>query len=81
MFLHVTKAVHVADHRIELTFSDGLCAEVDLSHSLDGPIFDPLLDVKYFESFSLIGNTIAWPNGADYAPEYLHKLATAPTNT
>ena len=81
MFLHVTGAQHIADHRIRVSFNDGTNAEIDLSDSLDGPIFEPLRDVGYFQSFSIIGHTLAWPNGADFAPEYLHSLATADAST
>lgn len=80
MFLHVTEAQHIAGHRVRLSFNDGATAEIDLSGSLDGPIFEPLRDVEYFKSFSIVGHTLAWPNGADFAPEYLHSLATAPAS-
>lgn len=78
MFLHVTKARHVAGHRVDVSFNDGTSAEIDLSDSLDGPIFEPLRDVEYFKAFSLVGHTLAWPNGADFAPEYLLSLAATP---
>ena len=77
MFLHVTAARHVRDHLVEITFNDGTAAQVDLSDSLDGPIFEPLKEIEYFRSFSIEGHTIAWPNGADFAPEYLRALASA----
>ncbi|TWU08179.1 DUF2442 domain-containing protein [Stieleria varia] len=77
MFLHVTAARHVRDHIVEIAFNDGTAAHIDLSNSLDGPIFEPLKDVEYFQSFSIEGHTIAWPNGADFAPEYLRSLAPA----
>lgn len=75
MFLHVTQAVHVADHRVKVSFSDGTTAELDLSGSLDGPIFEPLRKLEYFRQFSVVGHTLTWPNGADFAPEYLYSLA------
>ena len=75
MFLHVTQAVHVADHRMTVSFSDGTTAELDLSGSLDGPIFAPLRDLEYFRQFSVVGHTLTWPNGADFATEYLYSLA------
>ena len=81
MFLHVTDAQHVVDHRIRLSFSDGSVAEIDLSGSLDGSIFEPLRDVEYFKSFSLVGHTLAWPNGADFAPEYLQSLTATPASS
>jgi hypothetical protein len=81
MFLHVTDAQHIADHRVQVSFNDGTSLEIDLSGSLDGPIFEPLQDVEYFKSFSLVGHTLTWPNGADFAPEYLHSLATTAAST
>ncbi len=74
MFLHVVEARHIAGHRVQLGFNDGTSGEVDLSQSLDGPVFEPLRDVDYFSRFSIEGHTLAWPNGADFAPEYLHEL-------
>lgn len=76
MFLHVTHAEYIDGYRVRVTFNDQTQAEIDLSASLDGPIFEPLRDVDYFKSFSIVGHTLAWPNGADFAPEYLHSLAS-----
>lgn len=76
MFLHVTEARHVAGHRIHVSFNDGTSAEIDLSGSLDGPVFEPLRDIEFLKSFSIVGHTLTWPNGADFAPEYLRSLAT-----
>lgn len=75
--LHVTKAEHVADYRVHLWFNDGTAGEVDLRNELTGPIFAPLQDAAYFRQFRLEGNTLAWDNGADFAPEYLHQLTLA----
>ena len=75
MFLHVVRAEYVADYRIHLWFSDDSDGAVDLAPVLNGPIFERLKDLAFFKQFRLIGHTIAWENGADFAPEYLRKLA------
>lgn len=71
MFLHVVDAKFIDGHRISVQFNDGTVGEADLSRSLEGPVFEPLRDVEYFSQFSIVGHTVAWPNGADFAPEYL----------
>lgn len=72
--LHVTKAGYIGDYRIHLVFNDGQSGDVDLSTSLDGPIFVALKDLDTFRAFCVEGHTLSWPNGADFAPEYLQSL-------
>ena len=74
MILHVIRAEYEADHRVHIWFNDNTDGIVDLGQVLNGPIFEPLKDVGYFRQFRLEGHTIAWDNGADFAPEYLHQL-------
>jgi hypothetical protein len=74
MHLHVERAKYVEGHRVHLWFNDGVHGEVDLVGLLNGPIFEPLQDEKYFQQFRLEGHTLSWDNGADFAPEYLHGL-------
>jgi hypothetical protein len=73
MFLHVLEARYVRDYVVWLKFSDGTAGEVDLSAELDGPIFGPLQDVEQFKRFCVACHTLAWPNGADFAPEFLRE--------
>jgi len=68
----VTKARYVRDYVIETTFDDGTKKVIDFADWLRGPVFEPLKDKKYFRKFFLDGSTIAWPNGADIAPEALY---------
>jgi Protein of unknown function (DUF2442) len=57
---------------LELTTARG---NVDLSSDLGkGPIFAPLAELSHFKQFTLEGGTLAWPNGADIAPERLYEL-------
>jgi hypothetical protein len=75
MFLHIVDARHVSGYRIWVRFEDGLSGEVDLSGELDGAVFEPLRDQEYFAAFSVdpVSHTITWPNGADFAPEFLRE--------
>jgi hypothetical protein len=74
--VRILQAHVVADFTIWLSFSDGTEGRVDLSGELDGPVFEPLKDAAYFSQLRLDPETrtIAWPNGADFAPEFLYRL-------
>ncbi|MGH9929133.1 MAG: DUF2442 domain-containing protein [Pyrinomonadaceae bacterium] len=67
-------------HKLELSFSDGLKASVDLDQvikSFEG-VFAPLKDPNYFRLVTVnpeIG-TIVWPNGADLCPDVLYSYAS-----
>jgi hypothetical protein len=74
---HVVRAEYRGEFRIRLVFDDGVDATVDFTQWLSGPVFKPLKDPKYFARFFLEGGAVAWPNGADIAPETLHKAAEA----
>lgn len=72
--LKVTDAKYVKDYIVWLQFSDGAEGEVDLKNELFGEVFVPLRDKEFFKQFLLHPDwlTITWPNGADFAPEFLH---------
>ena len=73
MLPRITHARYVADHTVWLRFSDGVEGAVDLSDELDGEMFEPLKDTAYFQQLQLHPElrTVVWPNGADFAPEFL----------
>jgi hypothetical protein len=73
MFLHILEARYVRDYVVWVQFSDGTKGEVDLSAELVGPVFGPLRDVEKFKAFALGYHTLTWPNGADFAPEFLRE--------
>ena len=75
MFLHVNEARYVRDYVIWLRFNDGTEGEIDLGHELEGEVFGPLRDKRLFQQFHVDPEleTIAWENGADFAPEFLHQ--------
>lgn len=78
--LHIKSARYVSGYRIWVSFDDGTSGEVDLSGSLNGPVFEPLKDLKVFSRVTVDPEleTVIWPNGADLAPEYVKEHLTAP---
>jgi hypothetical protein len=76
MFPHITEAKYVDSYKLWLKFNDGAEGQIDLSSELYGEIFEPLKDISYFKQFRIHGNTIAWENGADFAPEFLREQIT-----
>ena len=74
--LHIKTAKYISGFKLWLAFDDGTSGEVDLSSSLNGAIFKPLKDTNLFSKVFIDPEleTTTWPNGADFAPEYLKKL-------
>lgn len=68
----VIRAEHRGGFRIRLTFNDLSERTVDFRPWLKGPVFEALKDPACFRQFFLDGGTVAWPNGADIAPETLY---------
>lgn len=77
--VRVIDARPVKDYVLWLRFSDGTEGEIDLLEELYGEVFEPLRDKRFFRSVAVHPewHTIAWPNGADFAPEYLHAAVAA----
>ena len=78
MFLHVDRFVPLGRYRLRIHFTNGEEHVVDLEHELEGEVFEALRDQQYFASARLNPDTgtVEWPNGADFAPEFLYELAT-----
>ena len=76
MLPRVIEGRHVSAYTVWLRFSDGAEGEVDLSRELHGEVFEPLKDADYFRTFQIHPElrTLVWPNGADFAPEFLRPL-------
>lgn len=75
MLPKLREAKYRRDYCIWLKFADGVEGEVDLETELWGEVFQPLRDKARFAEFHLdteLG-TIVWPNGADFAPEFLYQ--------
>ena len=69
----VIRAEYRGSFRIRLTFNDNSQGTVDFASWLNGPVFEPLKAPEYFQRFFIDGGTVAWPNGADIAPETLYE--------
>ena len=74
--ISVVEVRYVRDHVLWLRFSNGLAGEVDLGGRLRGRVFEPLKDIAMFAQVRVDPEiqTVAWPNGADLSPEFLHDL-------
>jgi hypothetical protein len=72
----VIDARYLGAHRVWIRFDDGLEGTLDLTDELWGEVFEPLRDPEYFGRFT-VDRTLVWPNGADFAPEFLHERVSA----
>ena len=76
--VHVTKVQTLPDWRLAVEFSDGVRGEISLKDRLFGPVFEPLrawamFGQAYVDEFG----AVAWPNGADLAPDALYEQIAA----
>jgi hypothetical protein len=69
----VIRAEYCGGYRIHVTFNDDSEKTIDFREWLKGPVFEPLKAPNRFRTFFLDGGTVAWPNGADIAPETLYE--------
>ncbi len=78
MIPQITSAEYVGCYVIRVRFDDGVEADIDLEAELFGEVFEPLKDPGLFRQFVMDSelNTIRWPSGADFAPEFLYEQAT-----
>jgi len=77
--VHVRSVGVLDGYRLHLTFEDGAAGDIDLSNELWGPVFEPLKNPSLFAQVQVdeVCGTIVWPNGADFAPEWLYEVVTA----
>ena len=76
----VIEAEYISDYKINFLFNDGIKGIVNLKNSIEGNVFKPLKNIEYFKNFKQNKWTIEWDCKADFAPEYLYKLATKNKN-
>jgi hypothetical protein len=79
----VTAIEYRGGYVYRVRFDDGLEGEVDFSEYVGrGPVFEAFADLAFFKKARIEGGTIAWPNGADIAPETLYeRIETATIST
>ena len=72
--IDITETRYVGDYTVWVRFEDGTEGEIDLSEELHGPVLEPFLDQSYFARLPVNSETgtVEWPNGADFAPEFLY---------
>jgi Protein of unknown function (DUF2442) len=71
--IRVTQVELLGGFALRLRFNDRTERVVDLEDRLHGEVFEPLKeDLELFRAVRIEGESIAWPNGADLAPEFLH---------
>jgi hypothetical protein len=78
LLIDVTSVEYLGGYRLRLGFDNGECRIVDLEGHLRGEMLEPLQDIELFRQVRVdpeIG-TIAWPNGADAAPDTLYEMGT-----
>ena len=64
---------YTSGYSYRIVFDDNTSAVIDFSEYLDGgPVFAALRNLDFFQKARIEGGTIAWPNGADIAPETLY---------
>ena len=70
--LRIEEAAVVGRFRLRLTLTDGSVVERDVEHLLEGPVFAPLREAEdAFAELSVVGGTVAWPEGADLCLDVL----------
>ena len=75
MIPRIVAVNHVREYTLHVRFADGVEGDIDLTSELEGEIFQPLKEVEYFRQVRVNPelHTIVWPNGADFAPEFLYE--------
>ncbi len=73
--IKVIHAEYLEGYKLKLSFNDGTIGTVNLEEELYGQVFEPLKKVEFFKNFQLDAWTVCWPNGADFAPEFLYEMA------
>ena len=73
---YILDASYQNDYKLRIRFENNEVRVVDLWKHLDGPVFEPLKDLRYFGMFKVNRDidTIVWPNNADFSPDFLYEI-------
>ncbi len=69
----ISSVTWLEEYKLRLKFDDGSVRDIDLQNELYGEVFEPLKEIQFFRQVKVNPDTrtIEWPNGADFAPEFL----------
>jgi hypothetical protein len=72
---HLKQLKFEESYRVTLEFSNHEWRSIDLEPHLWGKVFEPLRDEEKFRQAVLDyeAETIVWPNGADFSPDFLYR--------
>ena len=65
----------IGPYTIRVDLDDGVSHTIDFRPVLRGELYGPLRDLSLFNQVRLDDevHTLVWPNGADFAPEFLYE--------
>ncbi len=64
------------DYTMEITFKDGERRIFDATSLLSKKIYAPLKSIDFFLKAHVGGDTVAWNDDVDIAPEFLYRNST-----
>jgi hypothetical protein len=70
---YITEATVVSHGVLRLAFADGTSGEVAVLDRMRGPVFERARTPEGFREAHVAEGTVAWPGGADLAPDTLHE--------
>jgi hypothetical protein len=73
----VREAEYLSEYKVLVTFEDGSSRVADLEIHLNGEIFSSLKALDQFKAFRVEPDldTLVWPNGADFSPDFLYEIS------
>ena len=63
------------DYSIVITFDNGEIKTFDVRPYIKGSWYGKLSDVSYFNSVTVDGFTVVWPDGQDLCPDEIYELS------